>query len=85
MGREEIWNVIRKNLINVLDELESVEIDTSMSMVDFGANSLDIVEIVSCSIRELKIKVPRAELNDLKTIDELIDLLHKTGNSKTQG
>ena len=81
MKREDVWEVIKKHLNNTLDELEDEEIDTSKSMVDLGANSLDIVEIVSSSIRELKIKVPRAELNDLKTMDELINLLHKIANS----
>ncbi len=80
-SREEISEVIKKHLLNIVEDLDGDEIDTSKSMVDLGANSLDIVEVVSCSIRELKIKVPRAELNELETIDELIDLLHKVANA----
>jgi len=78
--RDEIWQVIHKNLVNTVENLEGVKIDTSKSMVDLGANSLDIVEVVSCSIRELKIKVPRTQLNNLKTMDELIDLLYRMAN-----
>ncbi|PIQ98164.1 MAG: acyl carrier protein [Nitrospinae bacterium CG11_big_fil_rev_8_21_14_0_20_56_8] len=80
-SREEIWNVIHKHLVDTVENLDGQEIDTSKSIMDLGANSLDIVEIVSCSIRELKIKVPRNELNNLKNIDELIDLLHKVSNA----
>jgi len=29
--------------------------------------------VVSCSMRELQIKVPRAELTDIKNIEELTD------------
>jgi acyl carrier protein len=46
-------------------------------MKDLGANSLDIVEVVSRTMRELKIKVPRAELSKLDDIDGLVDLLHE--------
>lgn len=74
MSRDEIVNVILKNIRENLEDLEGQDIDSSKSMVDLGANSLDIVEIVSCSMRELKIKVPRSELSNLKNIDELVDL-----------
>jgi acyl carrier protein len=49
----------------------------SKSMKDYGANSLDIVEVVSGAMRELKVKVPRAELNTLSNIDGLVSLLHE--------
>jgi len=45
-------------------------------MKDYGANSLDIVEVVSGAMREMKVKVPRSELNKLTNIDGLVDLLH---------
>ena len=61
---------------------EDAEIDPSQSMKDLGATSLDIVEVVSCSMRELKVKVPRSELNTLKNIDELVDLLLKVVQEK---
>ena len=75
MTREQILEVVLGNLVDPVEELEGVEIDPSKSMKDLGANSLDIVEIVSCSMRELKVKVPRSELKNLKNIDELVDLL----------
>ena len=56
--------------------LEDVEIDPSNSLRDLGANSLDIVEIVSASMRELGVRIPRTQLADLKNINELTDLLH---------
>jgi acyl carrier protein len=45
-------------------------------MKDLGANSLDIVEVVSLSMREIRVKVPRSELNKLTDIGGLVDLLH---------
>lgn len=81
LNREEVVEVVTRNLVDTIEELEGVEIDTSKSMKDLGANSLDIVEVVSCSMRELKVKIPRSELNRLTNIDELVDLLIKTSEA----
>jgi len=73
MTREEVAAIIKKHILDNLEDLEENEINTAKSMKDFGANSLDIIEVVSCSMRELKIKIPRAELADIITIDQLTD------------
>jgi polyketide biosynthesis acyl carrier protein len=80
MERQEILAVVLKHFRLNVDGLEGREIDPSKSMADFGASSLDIVEVVSASIRELQIRVARTELAPLKNIDALIDLLTKIKN-----
>ncbi len=82
--REKVTELVKRHLVDTIEELEGQEIDTSRSMVDLGANSLDIVEVVSCSMRELKVKVPRSELSTLKNMDALIDLLLKVAHEKEQ-
>lgn len=77
MTREQILAVVIKHLANAVDDIDPAAIDPSKSMKDFGANSLDVVEVVSASMRELKVKVPRAELNKLTNLDGLVDLLHR--------
>ena len=76
MTREEVFEVVKNNLIDTLEDIDESEIDPEKSMKDLGANSLDIVEIVSCSMRELKVKVPRSELNKLTNIAQLVDTLY---------
>jgi acyl carrier protein len=85
MTRDEIWGVIKKHLADAVDDLDVNSIDTTKSMKDYGANSLDLVEVVSRSMRELKVKIPRAELNKLTNIDGLIDLFHKTMQERDSG
>ncbi len=80
--REKVTEVVKRHLVDTIEELEGQEIDTSRSMKDLGANSLDIVEVVSCSMRELRVKVPRSELNKLENMDALIDLLLKVAEEK---
>ncbi len=83
MTREQILSTVQKYLVDAVDDLDPTQIDTAQSMKDLGANSLDIVEVVSRTMRELKIKVPRAELAKLSNIDGLVDLLYEV--SRAQG
>jgi acyl carrier protein len=83
--REEILAVVAKHLASAVDGLDATTVDGSRSMKDYGANSLDIVEVVSGAMRELKVKVPRTELNKLTNIDGLVGLLHESKNAATVG
>ncbi len=73
MTKQEVIDVIKKNIVDNLDDVEVGDIDPSKGMKDYGANSLDIIEVVSCSMRDLDIRIPRSELADIGTIDQLAD------------
>ncbi len=72
MERTEILKVIEKHLVKSVAGITTT-IDPEKKFTDYGANSLDIVEIVSGAMRELKVKIPRTELNDIQNIKGLID------------
>jgi acyl carrier protein len=80
--REEIASVVRKHLADVMGDLKASDIDMSRSMKDFGATSLDMVHVVSLTMRELKVKVPRSELATLTNMDGLVNLLHASMQKK---
>ena len=82
--KEEILDTIKEHLMDNLEDMDEADFDPDKSMKDMGANSLDIVEVVSCSMRDLKIKVPRSELAKLANVTDLVDLLHKTALEKEQ-
>jgi acyl carrier protein/polyketide biosynthesis acyl carrier protein len=71
MTKEQVIDVIKKNIAANIDDIDTAVIDPQKSMKDYGANSLDMIEVVSTSMRELKIKVPRSELADINNIDQL--------------
>ena len=73
MTKDEIIKVIKVVIEENLDDVSAGDIDPQKSMKDYGANSLDMIEVVSCSMRELSIKVPRAELAELQNIEALAD------------
>lgn len=74
--RDQILAVVKKHVLATVDGLPDEAFDPAKSMKDLGANSLDMVEVVSCAMRELKVKVPRSELSKLTNVDGLVDLLH---------
>ncbi len=83
MTREAVLAVVRKHILDVTEDISSADaIDPAVSMKDLGINSLDIVEVVSASMRELKVKVPRSELSKLTNIDGLVDMLHRAAVEK---
>ena len=75
MTREDVLAVVKKHILDISEDLTEDQVDPAKSMKDLGVNSLDIVEVVTCSMRELKVKVPRSELSDLTNIDGLVDIL----------
>ena len=72
MERQEILAVIEKHLLKSVPGITE-KVEEQKMFTDYGANSLDIVEIVSGCMRELKIKIPRTELSDIKNIAGLVD------------
>ena len=81
MDREAIYGVVKKYILENIEDVKESDLDPKKSMKDLGANSLDIIEVVSCSMRELNIKIPRSELADIKNIDELVDKFVANKNS----
>lgn len=73
--RDEIFTVIQANIVKVVEDATPEAITPEANLKDnFGADSLEIVEVVSRSMKELKIKVPRTELSKATNIGELVDL-----------
>ena len=73
MTKEEVFTVLKNNILEQLeDELKESDITLDKSFIDIGANSLDIVEILSNTMRELKIKIPRDELTSIDTIEGFV-------------
>ena len=84
MTRDDILAIVKKEIVETVPDVNEDEIDPTRSMIETGANSLDIVEIVSAAMRELKVKIPRAELMTLQNLNELVDVLYAAVQAKEQ-
>jgi acyl carrier protein len=76
MERDQIEAIVVAHAKDVVEGLEDVEIDTGRPIVEYGAESLDILEVVGSSAREVGVKVAREELQGLKSIDDLVELYY---------
>jgi acyl carrier protein len=75
MVREEIFGAIESNMKNVIEGARNRPVSEQQSLVDdFGADSLEIVEVVSRTMKQLRIKIPRTQLSGAKNIGQLVDL-----------
>jgi acyl carrier protein len=77
MSREEIFSVISANVRAIIRGADGKEILETNSMRDYGADSLEMIEVVSRSMKQLRIKVPRARLLPVKNLKELIDVFEE--------
>jgi len=83
--REEVASVVLKHFADIVGDVKASDIDMSRSMKDLGATSLDMVEVVSLTMRELKVKVPRSELGKLTNVNGLVDLLQASMHEQGKG
>lgn len=80
--KEEILVVVRNHLCAIVETVDPAVVTRDVSMKDLGASSLDMVEVVSCSMRELRVRVPRAELSKVQNIGGLVDLLDEAAAAR---
>jgi len=86
MTRDEIFQLIRNNVIEVLgDKITPEDITIEKRLVDLGANSIDRGEIVVMTMEDVGVKVPLVELGKAKNIQDLIEILYESKNSQVAG
>ena len=76
MSKEEIFEIIKKNLLEILPDLEPASVRPDRSMKDLGANSVDRMDVVIQTKEALSLKFPLHELGGVENIQGLIDYLH---------
>jgi acyl carrier protein len=78
MDREQIFTALKGHMQKVIEGARGREISEAQSLLkDFEADSLEVVEVVSRTMKELKVKVPRTALSEAKSIGQLLDLFER--------
>jgi acyl carrier protein len=80
MNREQIFAVVRGHIVQIVDGVKPDMVREDVSMRDLGADSLQVVEVVSRSMKELRLKIPRTELSRAKNLHDLVDLFEQAAN-----
>lgn len=75
MTREDIFEVVKANVLKVLPDVRAEEVTWDRSLVELGANSVDRVEVSMFSMEALNLKIPRIEFHGVRNLAGLVDLL----------
>ena len=82
MVEKDIFNLIIRQICEVIPELNGHEFKYEDKLTDLGANSVDRAEIVTLSLEALSLNIPRVELHGVKNIGELTKVLYEKSQSK---
>jgi len=77
MQREEILAKLIRIGRETVPEFQDAEFDPNKSYRDLGINSLDLMQILTVAMKELKTKIPTAQLSEVTTLNGLADLFVK--------
>jgi acyl carrier protein len=77
MERAELMDALKVNIHKIVGRVVDPDIVEHKSMKDLGADSLEMVEVVSRTMKQFKIRVPRTELSKAQNIGQLLDLLER--------
>lgn len=83
MNKDQIFEMIKKNIIDVVPELSNRTITIQDSMRELGANSIDRAEILIKSMSDLQMKAPLAEFAQAKNLEELATLFLQKQQNKS--
>lgn len=84
MNKQEIVQLLVKNLKKMVPEFADEEIDTDKTYQDLGVSSLELVEIVTRTAKEMGLNLPMAALAAVRTTNDLASLLLRlAGEQKT--
>lgn len=81
-SKEQIRELLIQKSSTIIDNFKIQDFQEQKSLKDLGADSLQIVEILTNCTRELKIKIPRSKFADIKNIEDIIQVLFE---SQTEG
>jgi acyl carrier protein len=81
-SNEDVFEVVKKHFLEICADVPPDQVLRNVSMKDLGASSLDMVEVVSCSMRELAVRISRQDLSDVRNIGGVVDLLHAAVSAK---
>lgn len=81
MLKEEVYHIVQETIMDVLPDVEKENISIEKQLKEIGANSIDRMEIVTMSMRELNIKIPLMSFAGVNNIEGLVNVLHENVNN----
>lgn len=77
MTQIDIFNVVQKNILEILPFLQPEVIQLEKKLSDLGANSVDRMDIIISSMEDLNLKIPLLSFVGVTSICDLVFVLKK--------
>lgn len=74
MDPQEIFTLIRANLVEVLGDVDATAVTMDRSLAELGCNSVDRAEVATMTMADMGIRVPVMEFQDATSIESLVGL-----------
>lgn len=75
MSKEQVFEVVKKVILEVLPEVDAAQISMEKNLRELGANSIDRMEVVTMSMEELELKIPLMSFAKVSDIQGLVEVL----------
>lgn len=75
MDRTEVFEIVKRNILDVLPELAPEAIQSEHRLADLGANSVDRMEIITLCMADLGLDIPLLSFARAARIGDLADVL----------
>lgn len=77
MDEKRIFAAIKRNVLEVVPEIDPDAITMDCSLSDLGCNSLDRADVVTMTMEELSIAVPVHEFHKGESIGQLVAVMRR--------
>jgi len=77
MSPDQIYVALRNQVLATLPELTPEEVTPDADMETLGANSLDRLDIITCTLEDINANVSMSRLAGTKSLDELARIIHE--------
>jgi acyl carrier protein len=81
MTRSDIMEAFATNLRLIAPAADVTVIDESMDLLDFGADSLDLVEAIYRTMEDVHAPASSREVSDVSTVGELVTVLQRAAET----
>lgn len=72
---DSVLEVIRRNLLVVLPDLDPAAVTPRRSLAELGCNSVDRADVVAMTMEELNVRIPITEFAEVQDLRSLVGLM----------
>lgn len=74
MTKADIFEVVKKNVLEIVPGLEPEAVSVNKSLSELGANSVDRMEVITMSMEDLDVSIPLLSFAKAVNIGGIVDI-----------